>query len=174
MSIGEIIFLAFVGATAAASVWLAFARNLITAAFLLFAVLILVSGLYVFAGAEFLAMSQIIIYVGGALIVILFGVMLTGKLREHKPKSEMVNLLPGILVAAALMLALLFAIKESHVGQLVPNSIPLENNTEAIGREMLTNYLLPFELVSVLLLVVLAGAAYLSRKQKRNQGEVKP
>jgi NADH-quinone oxidoreductase subunit J len=172
MSIAEIIFLAFVGVTAGASIWLALSRNLITAAFLLFAVLILVSGLYVFAGAEFLAMSQIIIYVGGALIVILFGVMLTGKLREHKPKTEMVNLLPGILVVSALFLALLFAIKESNVGGMVPNAQTIENNTEAIGQDMLTQHLLPFELVSVLLLVVLTGAAYLSRKQKK-QGEQK-
>lgn len=172
MSLPEFIFLGFVAATGAASIWLAFARNIVTAAFLLFAVLILVAGLYVFAGAEFLAMSQIIIYVGGALIVILFGVMLTGKIRESKPKTDLVNLLPGILVVSALFLALIFAIKESKVGELMPRTQPLQNNTESIGQEMLTQYLLPFELVSVLLLVVLAGAAYLSRKQKGKRKEV--
>jgi NADH-quinone oxidoreductase subunit J len=167
MTMTELLFHAFIFLTAGAALVLAMSRNIVYAAFLLFVVLLGVAGLYVFAGAEFLAVSQIIVYVGGVLIVVLFGVMLTAKMREMKPQTDFVNLIPGGMLAVSLFFALLFVIRESNV--LAPTQqvqAIAQDNTRAIGIATLTDYLLPFELISVLLLTVLVGAAYLSRKSK--------
>ena len=167
MSVTEVIFHLFVLLTAGAAMALALSRNVVYAAFLLFAVLIGVAGLYVFAGAEFLAVSQVIVYVGGTLIVVIFGVMLTAKIREMRPQTELINLVPGALTAIALFLALLFVIREGVVHQAVPmDAVATIQNTRRVGIATVTDYLLPFELISILLLTVLGGAAYLSRKTK--------
>ena len=172
MSVTEILFHAFVLLTGGAALTLALSRNVVHAAFLLFLVLLGVAGLYVFAGAEFLAVSQVIVYVGGTLIVVIFGVMLTAKIREMKPKTELVNLVPGILLAVALFFALLYVIRESGAGRPVSiSSTPVVTNAERVGFATLTEYLLPFELISVLLLTVLVGAAYLSRRPRANKEE---
>ena len=77
MSIATLVLGLFAAITVAGGLLLALARNLIHAAFLLFVVLFGVAGLYVFAHAEFLAVAQVIVYVGGILILLIFGVMLT-------------------------------------------------------------------------------------------------
>lgn len=170
----EIAHVAFAGVTLLGGLALAYTRNIIYAAFLLFVVLFGVAGLYVFYGAEFLAISQIIVYVGGILVILLFGVMLTHKLKDLKPQTEIVNLIPGFLIAGGLF-ALFVAMvsKLDFSGPLASETISmgsaapvLEGNAEKIGVGILTEYLLPFEIASVLLLVVLIGAAYLSRKSK--------
>lgn len=173
MTITNILFHAFIALTAGAGLVMAISRNIVYAAFLLFVVLLGVAGLYIFAGAEFLAVSQVIVYVGGTLIVVIFGVMLTAKMREMRPQTEFVNLIPGALVAMALFLVLLFMIRES--GVLKTNEVAARavvDNTRQVGIATLTDYLLPFELVSILLLTVLVGAAYLSRKTKTEKEEV--
>ena len=167
MSVTEIVFHAFVFLTGGAALALALSRNVVHAAFLLFLVLLGVAGLYVFAGAEFLAVSQVIVYVGGTLIVVIFGVMLTAKIREMKPKTELVNVVPGAMLAMALFFALLFVIRESGIATTrTSDAISGGENVKTIGAATITDYLLPFELISVLLLTVLVGAAYLSRKTK--------
>lgn len=173
MNLTEIAFHGFVLLTASAALVLALTRNVVHAAFLLFVVLIGIAGLYVFAGAEFLAVSQVIVYVGGVLIVVIFGVMLTAKIREMKPRTELVNVIPGAMLAVALFFALLIVMRESGIGaaKRVETAATQYQNTELIGMATLTDYLLPFELVSVLLLVVLVGAAYLSRKTKTEKEE---
>jgi NADH:ubiquinone oxidoreductase subunit 6 (subunit J) len=165
MTLTQILFHAFILLTGGAALALAISKNIVYAAFLLFVVLLGIAGLYVFADAEFLAVSQVIVYVGGTLLVVIFGVMLTAKIREMKPQTELVNLIPGALLAASLFFALLFVIRDSGVTHSPDQTatVALEN-TQQVGIATLTDYLLPFELISVLLLTVLIGAAYLSRK----------
>lgn len=171
----EVLFYLFAAITAGSALALAMSRNVIYAAFLLLTVLLGVAALYVFANAEVLAMSQIIVYVGGTLIIVIFGVMLTSKIKEMRPTTELVNLIPGALLGLALMAMLLFVIKESGVLLANPNNeIATTTNAKMIGQATLTTHLLPFEVVSVLLLVVLLGAAYLSRKTKNQKKEENP
>lgn len=170
----EIAHIAFAGVTLLGGLLLAVTKNIIYAAFLLFVVLFGVAGLYVFYGAEFLAVSQIIVYVGGILVILLFGVMLTHKLRDLKPRTEIVNLIPGLLLAGGLFaLFVVFVGEMEFADSLAKEKLDLGNaavqvdtNAEKIGVATLTEYLLPFEIASVLLLVVLIGAAYLTRKAK--------
>ncbi len=173
MTISQILFHAFILLTAGSAFVLAISKNIVYAAFMLFVVLLGIAGLYVFAGAEFLAVSQVIVYVGGTLLVVIFGVMLTAKIREMKPQTELINVIPGGLLAAALFFALLFVIRESGVTQPgkadTHGHIDAVSNTWQVGMATLTDYLLPFELVSVLLLTVLIAAAYLSRRTEKGK-----
>lgn len=161
MSIAPLVLGLFAAITVVGGLLLALARNLIHAAFLLFVVLFGVAGLYVFAHAEFLAVAQVIVYVGGILILLIFGVMLTNKLRALRPGTGFVNVLPALLASLALFFALAALITA------LPDKAPAlaqADDVKAIGMATLTHYLLPFELVSILLLAVLMGAAYLSRR----------
>lgn len=168
MSLETLIFYAFALLTAGSAVTLALTRNVIHAAWILFVVLFGMAGMYVFAGAEFLAMAQIIIYVGGILIVILFGVMLTQKARGQVPRTGLINMLPGALLSTALLAAFLILIQSVDFNSALPGASPQLNSAEsdvtAIGKATVTQYLLPFEVISVLLLSALIGAAYLTRK----------
>ena len=106
------------------------------------------------------------------MIVVIFGVMLTAKIREMKPQTELVNVIPGAILAVALFFALLFVIRESGIGAAkAPAGIAAGDNVKTIGMATITDYLLPFELVSVLLLTILVGAAYLSRRSRTEKEE---
>ncbi len=179
MSIVEIAFLGFSAVTIGGAAFLALTRNIIHAVFLLFVVLFGVAGLYVLFGAEFLAVSQVIVYVGGILVLLIFGVMLTHKLRDFKPSTQIVNKIPGLLAAGgmfAVFVAMVRTIDFEHLARPVSTSAKayqpvagIDTDVERIGAETLTEYLLPFEAISVLLLAVLIGAAYLSRKAKAKE-----
>lgn len=166
MSITVIVFGLFAAITVLSGTFLALTRNLLHAAFSLFAVLFGVAGLYVFAQAEFLAVTQVIVYVGGILVILLFGIMLTDKLRELRPGTGLVNFFPGVVLATAMFFALALMIREFPLPTASPQGIG--DDVHAIGQATLTAYLLPFELVSILLLSVLIGAAYLTRREKTN------
>lgn len=170
MSLETIIFYLFALLTAGSAVTLAVTRNVVNAAWILFVVLFGMAGMYVFAGAEFLAMAQVIIYVGGILIVILFGVMLTQKVRGEVPRTGLINMLPGALLSTALFAAFLILIQSVDFNSALPGattSLPsTETDVTAIGKATVTQYLLPFEVISVLLLAALIGAAYLTRKHQ--------
>lgn len=161
------LFVAFFALMAGAGVWLAWTRNLIHAAFALFTVLLGVTALFIFAEAEFAAVAQLIVYVGGILVLLLFGVMLTGREWADAPLSQTVNLLPGGTIAVALLGSLLYVFTpDSFVGkETVSNASSTLNSIENIGLRVFTEYLYPFEILGVLLLVALIGAAYLSREK---------
>jgi NADH-quinone oxidoreductase subunit J len=142
------------------------ARSLIYSAFALLFTFFGVAGLYVLLGADFLAATQLLIYVGGILVLLLFGVMLTHKLYDLELRSELIQFVPGIFVAGGffggvLVPLILFKI-EWKVG---PGRLPAAT-TEEMGKAFLGQYLLPFEAASILLLVALMGAALIVRRKK--------
>ena len=141
------------------------ARSLIYSAFALLFTFFGVAGLYVLLGADFLAATQLLIYVGGILVLLLFGVMLTHKLYDLDLRSEVTQFLPGIIVAAGLF-AILSATALRTRWAAGPGRPPAATTTE-IGRLFMSQYLLPFEAASILLLVALMGAAMIVRR-KRN------
>lgn len=152
-------------------------RNIVRSAFALLATLFGVAGLYAVAGADFLAGIQLLVYVGGILVLILFAVMLTHRISNINLSNESA---PGP-VAFAIVAALLFLLgltvtgvawplHPGFPGQETPGK-PQVPQTYGIGWELMSGYLLPFEIVSVLLLAALIGAAYLARKELRDQKE---
>ena len=145
-------------------------RNIVHAAFALMVTLFGVAGLYVFLQADFLAATQVIVYVGGILVLILFGVMMTSGRLEMRIHIERGQLLLGAGISIALLVLLLTVIANMPVWKnLTDDGEPLEPTTERIGEMILQEkFLLPFEVVSVLLLVALIGAALISRKEVRD------
>ena len=140
------------------------ARSLIYSAFALLFTFVGVAGLYVLLGADFLAATQLLIYVGGILVLLLFGVMLTHKLYDLDLRSEVTQFLPGLIVAFGLFLVLTLTAWRTR-WSLGIGRVP-SPTTRQIGQLFLSRYLLPFEAASILLLVALIGAAMIVRRRK--------
>src|SRR5438034_11691867 len=160
----KVIFYLFAALTVASAVIVVFSRSLIYSAFALLFTFFGVAALYVFLGADFLAATQLVIYVGGILILLLFGVMLTHKLYDLDLKTETFQFFPGFLVMAAVLLTLTGVISKTQwVGR---GERPLNPTTIAIGLLFMREYILPFEVASVFLLVALIGAAMIVRRRR--------
>jgi NADH-quinone oxidoreductase subunit J len=151
--------------SAGSAMGVAITRNIVrTAVFLLFT-LVGVAGLYFLLAAEFLAAVQLVIYAGGTLILIVFGVMLTSK----SPFSRFEPKLIEMIIAAALGLVLLAALITAILATPFPSST-IDSSPypiEKLGEALLGDYLMPFEIASVVLLVVMIGAAYLAKGRRR-------
>jgi len=127
------------------------------------------AGLYFMLNAEFLAAIQLIVYVGGVLILIVFGVMLTSKSPFAGLGVKAWEL--GIAVAIGLAMAglLIFAMVHSEIPVTSGgSSLGGRHQVEMVGHALLSEYLLPFEVAGVLLLVVMIGAAYMARRTTRS------
>lgn len=165
----SLIFYGFALLTVTSGIVVVTVRNIVHAAFSLMVTLFGVAGLYVFLQADFLAATQVIVYVGGILVLILFGVMMTSGRLEMRIHIERGQLLLGGVIALALLMLLLTTIANTPQWKnIVDEGEQLQPTTERIGTLILNGqFLLPFEVVSVLLLVALIGAALISRKEVR-------
>ena len=166
----------------ASAVIVAAGKNLVRSVFMFFITLFSLAGLYVLALADFVAITQIVIYVGGILVLILFAFMLSGKetlgaLRQQKNQFISVNKIAALLLAGLFFVILVNMISKVNADNLpwiihastVNNVIkPTSDMTGNIGTNLMTEYLLPFEALSVLLLMALIGAAHLSRKEPQH------
>ena len=159
-----VVFYALAALTLGSAAVCVLARSLIYSAFALLFTFFGVAGLYVLLGADFLAATQLLVYVGGILVLLLFGVMLTHKLYDLDLRSEVTQFLPGLIIAIGLFLILTFTAFRTQ-WNLGPGRPP-EPTTREIGQQFLGPYLLPFEAASILLLVALMGAAMIVRRKK--------
>ena len=139
-------------------------KNLVHSAFALVAAFFGVAVFYVYLGADFLAGAQVLIYVGGILTLLLFGVMLTNRIYNLNLRSGAIQVVPGAL-SAGLVFALLVWIIQSVDWGAMDAGDP-GPTSESIGRLLVGDYLLPFEIASVLLLIALMGAAMLVRRRR--------
>lgn len=145
--------------------------NIVRMAMCLFGTLGSVAILYFLLAANFLAAIQLIVYAGGTLIVIIFGVMLTTQSPWAKFKPHLVEILAGVVVCGGLFAGLVAALLATdwHSAQAGGATLePASYTVATIGKALLTTYLVPFELASVLLLAVMIGAAYLARTERRD------
>lgn len=139
--------------------------NIVRAAFALLATLFGVAVLYALLEADFLSAVQVLIYVGGINILIIFGVMLTEQVGRAKLKMVSMNLLPAAIVCFLLFAVLILSLLTYPWLPVAQAPGPA---TAGIGKSFLTTYLLPFEVASVLLLAVLIGAVSVGRKEVRD------
>jgi NADH:ubiquinone oxidoreductase subunit 6 (subunit J) len=163
----------------ASAIFVAATNNFVRSIFMFFITLLALAGLYVLALADFVAITQVIIYVGGILVLILFAFMLSGRetlnaIAQRRNKFISVNSLPALVLSGLFLVVMLNVVFKVDANNLawIKNSVELNNDimvssamTENIGVNLMTRYLLPFEAISVLLMVALIGAAHLSRKE---------
>lgn len=131
-----------------------------------------VAALYVLLGAEFLAAIQVLVYAGGIVVLYLFVVMLVNLKRPaeaHVDPSRRTRLGFGLAAAVLAELVVILAYgyvrPAAEVGATAANAIPVTGNTEEVGWLLYTNYLIPFELASMLLLVAMVGAIVLAKRE---------
>lgn len=199
-------FLLFALVACAFGVAVVVSSNIVHMAFYLILSLGATAGLFILAGAEFLGAMQLMIYVGGTLVLLVFGVMLTSQSRFVSMKTSGSEWVIGLVVGGALLAVLVQAAlsvpswqvpvkgvdtqARAKAAEAYRDTIPLEESKNpgelGIGllggridsidparepdpqlRQGMSGYLLPFEIVSVHLLVVLVGAAYMARTKRR-------
>ena len=156
-----IILLAFI--TISSAIYVVTSKNLVRSAVALFFTLFGIAGLYILLYADFVAGAQVMIYVGGILVLIIFGVMLTNKMDKPSIANSSHNQIVAAGVSIVFFMAQVFVILNS---KWVNNGgKAIDETVRDIGRLLMKEYLLPFEIVSVLLLAALIGAATLARKK---------
>ena len=161
--LSQIIFYCFAVMTVGSAAVVVFSRSLIRSAFALLFTFFGVAALYAFLGADFLAATQMVIYVGGILVLLLFGVMPTHNLYDLNLKSETYQFVPALAVVAIVfgVLATVMLRSRWYAGEpMAP-----EPTTAAIGQLLMKDYVLPFEVASILLLIALIGAAKIVRRR---------
>ena len=160
-----VIFYLFAAITVFSAAFVVFSRNVIYSAFSLLFTFFGVAALYVFLSADFIAVTQVVVYVGGILVLLLFGVMFTKGIMDTEVKSDVLHIIPGTLILAGMIGALLYTFYTTHTWK--PSETQLHGSlVERIGFETVSHYVLPFEMVSILLLAALIGAAFLARFDK--------
>ncbi|MFH1844094.1 MAG: NADH-quinone oxidoreductase subunit J [bacterium] len=163
---GDLIFYAFALLTVLSGFFVVFSRNIVHAAFSLLFTLFGVAGLYAILGADFLAVTQVVVYIGGVLILVLFTVMMTRLPREDAPRRGRDLHVPAGIFSLALFALLYRVITSTDWPSSTPDA-PTATVTE-IGTKFMTDYIFPFEYASLVILVAMIGAAILIRERKEH------
>jgi NADH:ubiquinone oxidoreductase subunit 6 (subunit J) len=166
-AVSAVLFYVFAGIAAVSALGVVVSRNVVRMAVWLLFALVGVAGLYFLLQSEFLAAVQLVIYVGGTLILILFGVMLTSKSPFAHFEAKRGEVVLAVSLAIVLLAALVTAITAGSFGHAPSGDAGQRYPVMALGQALLGDYLVPFELASVLLLVVMIGAAYLAKARRR-------
>ncbi len=187
-------FLFFGGLACVFAIGVLVSRNIVRMAFYLVLSLAATAGLVFLAGADFVGAMQLMIYVGGTLVLLVFGVMLTSQERFVEMKTSAGDWVIALLVGGSLLIVLIYAAfsvpdwrgidrAEAEAIPVAPTATPLgmglvgvrvdklDPSVEA-PRGGMSGYLFPFEIVSVHLLVVLVGAAYLARAKRKSTARI--
>lgn len=141
-------------------------KNVIHAAYALALVLIGIAGIYVLLNAELLAVVQILLYAGGVVILLVFGVMMTSSLRGERLLSESKNVFLGAVLSILIFVGISYLIANHSFSNALPTLE--QDQVKQIGVSFLTQHIVAFELIAFVLLVALIGAAYLA-KVSRNE-----
>jgi NADH-quinone oxidoreductase subunit J len=139
-----------------------FSRNPVTSAMFLVLTIISMAGLFVLLHAFFLAAVQILVYAGAVIVLFLFVIMLLDLKEEQRRRIKMFGIVAGLISVGTIVAIFL---KSLHATNLNAHESPMiEGETYALGKLLFTQYVLPFEVVSVLLLVAMIGVILLSKK----------
>ncbi len=168
MNLEIVLFFFLALGAVAAGLAMLFARNAVYSALFLIINFSTIAVLYLMLDAPFIAMAQITVYAGAIMVLFLFVIMLLGGERLRRAPTSPWQLPAAVVLALLLLLEVAFVIF-SRGGQL-PTILPTVANfgsPSAIGSLLFSNYLLPFEVTSVLLLVAMIGAIVLTQSDKR-------
>jgi NADH-quinone oxidoreductase subunit J len=162
MSIYDLIFYLFALVTVVSAFFVVTTRNIVHSAFYLLLTLFGVAGIYVLLGADFVAIVQLVVYIGGILILILFGVMLTQKITNVDIKTGTFQLMPAAIGVGLLGGFLISALTNTQ-WRSFDSPVP-DTTATGLGFLLMQEYILAFELLGIILLVALVGAASMARK----------
>jgi NADH:ubiquinone oxidoreductase subunit 6 (subunit J) len=174
--VAAILFFALAGLVVISAWSIVLSQNIVRMAVYLLLTLAGAAGFYFMLNAEFLAAIQLIVYAGGTLILIIFGVMLTSKdpfLRLKTATWERaIGAVIGLFLAGMLLLSMVHTTlpAAADAGPNAADTFAQPHTVAAIGRGLLTEYVVPFEVAGVLLLIVMIGAAYMARRRGGTQG----
>ena len=160
MSILSFTFYAFEFLAAVSAVSILFVKNVFYGALLLIICLLSLAGIYVISNAEFIAVTQILIYAGGILVLIIFGVMLTSRISGKPLVVKNHNWFAGVLVGLSFLAILTTFFSSTSFYN--SNQVVTEQGyttINKIGILLMTDYMFPFEVAGVLLLIALIGAS---------------
>ncbi|HYA36471.1 MAG TPA: NADH-quinone oxidoreductase subunit J [Candidatus Binataceae bacterium] len=166
MILPQLIFYAVAALTIGSAAIVAFSRNIVYSTFALLGAFMGVVGVYVMLAADFVAMVQLLVYVGGILVLTIFAVMLTQGISDVTVSNRVVGAAPAIVTIVLVGIVMIVAIFRTpwHTAG-VPAAAP---TTYGIGNAFLGDYVLPFEVASLVLLAALVGAIVISRHEVRD------
>ncbi len=166
MILAQVIFYAVAALTIGSAAIVAFSRNIVYSTFALLGAFMGVVGVYVMLAADFVAMVQLLVYVGGILVLTIFAVMLTQGISDVTVSNRVVGAAPAIVTIVLVGVVMIVAIFRTpwHTAT-VPTAAP---TTYGIGNAFLGDYVLPFEVASLVLLAALVGAIVISRHEVRD------
>lgn len=167
MNLFDLLFYFFALIIVGSALVVVFSKNIVHSAFSLLFTLFGIAAIYVLLNADFLAIVQLIVYIGGILVLIIFGVMLTHKVTEIQIKTNNISVLPATIVVGAFLGLLLGPITRNSWYVTEPKN--LNNTILEIGSNLLTNYMIPFQIAGILLLIALIGSVMIARKSKREE-----
>lgn len=166
----EVILYLFIGFSIASVLVILLNRNVFYSALALLTCLISLSGIYGLLQAEFLAVTQLLIYAGGVLVLMIFGIMLTNRITGKSFESKSGNWIPGAIVTTLLLGVLVISFQKSPI-LATQNDLNTGNHPSKIGVELMSTYAAPFEISGILLLVCLIGAALTASSFKKSSHE---
>ncbi len=158
---GAIFFYMLAGVVALSALGVALAPNILYSAFALLGTLAGVAGLYFYMSADFLGIAQLLIYVGGILVLILFAVLLTNRIGE----MNITNVSAGLIIGAPAAIAVIGILAKAALQTPWPVTETVSApTTQRLGDAFLKEYLMPFEIASLVLLMALVGAMVIARR----------
>lgn len=163
LGVTDVIFYGLAALTVAGAGAVTLSRNILYSALGLLSALLGVAGLYVLLSADFLAITQLLIYIGGVLVLVLFAVMLTNRITDVNVSNTSAGLYGGVLIFLAVFPVLLTVALITPWRSVAPGD--LAHTTASLGNALLTHWLLPFEVASLILLATLIGAIVIARKE---------
>jgi len=163
VSITVAVFYLLAAVTVGSALGVAFANSIVYSAFALMGTLLGVAAMFVLLGADFLGVVQLLVYVGGILVLTLFAVMLTHRISDVNVSNRAVGRLPALVLVGIAFAWMLWA--AGRAAWVVKDPGAPAPTTYGIGNAFLTTYVLPFEIASIVLLAALIGAIVVSRKE---------
>ena len=168
----KLVFILLAVLTVGSAAFVALSRNLLYSAFALLGTFFGIAGLYVLLSADFLAATQVLLYCGGILILILFAVMLTDKIENVRGSNVLqagtwAHIALGIGLIALLVLLATTPWHGAEAAAAARGSALDVTSTPALGRALLLRYVLPFEAIAITILAALVGSVMIVRKEIR-------
>ena len=164
MTVGVLAFWAFAVTLVGAGLAVVLGKNLFHSVLWLALALVSTAGIFITLDAEFIAAVQILLYAGGVITVVVFAIVVTERLVGERLSQTSRQITAGAIVSGGLLVLLLRVITQASLDLPKP---PLAGDlTEQLGTSLLTRFVLPFELLAVLLLVGLLAASYFARPEE--------